>query len=137
MLDTMRHLGIDYGTKYIGLAISDEDGKMGFPHAVIPNNEEVVDTLLSLIQKEEVGVVVMGESRHNDGSANKIFEASKDLAQKISEHAGVSVEFEPEFYTTKQARDAQELAGKTAERADAIAAAIILSSYLEKHGNHR
>ena len=34
----MRHLGIDYGSKRVGLAMSDESGMMAFPYKIVPNN---------------------------------------------------------------------------------------------------
>ncbi|KKW38995.1 MAG: hypothetical protein UY89_C0035G0020 [Parcubacteria group bacterium GW2011_GWA1_54_9] len=41
----MRYLGVDYGSKKIGLALSDEGGTMGFPHTVIPNTSKAVEGL--------------------------------------------------------------------------------------------
>lgn len=128
----MRYLGIDYGTKYIGLALSDDAGKMGFPHGVIEHTPELVDQIARLVKEEGVEMIVLGESRALDGSPNELLAASQKFADLLSAASGVPVVFEPEFYTTKQARDAQALQGKTGERADAVAAAIILSSYLEK-----
>ena len=40
--DCMQRLGIDYGSKKIGLALSDESGTLAFPHSVIPNDAEIV-----------------------------------------------------------------------------------------------
>ena len=48
----MRFLGIDYGTKRIGLAISDENGKIAFPKEILPNDFHVFDRLGVLIKKE-------------------------------------------------------------------------------------
>ncbi len=45
----MRYLAIDFGSKKIGLAISDENGQMGFPHGIIPNSGRLIDEILSLI----------------------------------------------------------------------------------------
>ena len=133
----MRHLGIDYGTRRVGLALSDDDGKMGFPHTVLPNNKELLPSITKLIREEKVGAVVFGESRALDGSKNILFEKVKAFAKEVEKKTGTPVVFEPEYYTTKQARDTQALAGKGSDRADAVAAAIILTSYLERHGNDR
>lgn len=132
----MRYLGIDYGTKYIGLALSDDAGKMGFPHGVVGQSENVVQEIAELIKEEKVGAVVLGESRALDGSANDLLAESQRFADALRVASGIEISFEPEYYTTKQARDSQALQGKTGERADAVAAAIILSSYLDKHGNN-
>ena len=59
----MRYLGVDYGSKKIGLALSDESGTMGFPHSIVPNTPRLVEELCALIAKENIGAVVIGESR--------------------------------------------------------------------------
>lgn len=133
---TMRHLGIDYGTKCIGLALSDDDGKMGFPHTVLSNTPALLDELTKIIEDEGVRVVVFGESKDLDGSDNVLQEEIRTFADRLGGNTDVTVAFEPEYYTTRQAKDAKKLQGKGSERADAVAAAIILTSYLEKHGKH-
>jgi len=45
----MRHLGIDYGTSKVGIALSDEAGTMGFPHSVMQNDEKLMVTLITLM----------------------------------------------------------------------------------------
>mgnify|MGYP001223412613 CR=1 FL=1 len=132
----MRYLGIDYGSKCVGLALSDDDGKMGFPHTVLSNTPALLEEVTKLIEEEGVQTVVFGDSKNLDGEENAIQQELKDFAEKLGVNAGVTIDFEPEYYTTKQAKDAQKLAGKESERADAIAAAIILTSYLERHGNN-
>jgi putative Holliday junction resolvase len=132
----MRYLGIDYGTKRVGLALSDDDGKMGFPHLVVHNTPALLEELSVFVADEGIGGIVFGDSKNLDGEDNKIQEELKAFAEALGKNAGVPVYFEPEYYTTKQAKDAQKLAGKESDRADAIAAAIILTTYLERHGNH-
>lgn len=132
----MRYLGIDYGTKCVGLALSDDAGKMGFPHTVLSNTPALLEELTKLIEDEGIERVVFGDSKNLDGEDNSIQEELKAFAQNLGVNANVHIAFEPEYYTTKQAKDAQRLVGKERERADAIAAAIILTSYLEKHGNN-
>ena len=55
----MKILGIDYGTKRTGLALSDETGKVAFPYAVISNS---LDEIIKVIELEGVSEVVIGES---------------------------------------------------------------------------
>ncbi|MBU6491090.1 Holliday junction resolvase RuvX, partial [Patescibacteria group bacterium] len=68
----MRYLGIDYGTKKAGLALSDEAGTMGFPHSIVPTTLRLIDELCALIAKEDVGAIVIGESRTLAGGENPI-----------------------------------------------------------------
>jgi len=137
----MRHLGIDYGSKKVGLALSDEAGTMGFPHKIVPNTPHLTDELLALIARENVGVVVMGESRNLAGEANPIAEAAKKLGDSISERSDVPVVYESEVFTSAEARrmpESHEKSRKPKSRAniDASAAALILTSYLSRtnHG---
>lgn len=137
----MRYLGIDYGSKKIGLALSDEGGAMGFPHAIIVNTSQVINELCALIAKENVGAVVIGESRDLAGGENPIAENARALGARITERSGTPVFFESEVFTSAQARRAPEKESKSrgAKRraaVDASAAALILTSYLSRihHG---
>ena len=135
----MRYLGIDYGTKKVGLALSDEDGRMGFPHAVIPNTPRLVSELAALIARESVGGVVIGESRSLAGADNPVALAAHALGETLRQQVGVPVAYESEVFTSAEARRAPEKAPKTRRPKrhadeDASAAALILTSYLNHHG---
>ena len=139
----MRYLGVDYGSKKIGLALSDEAGTMGFPHAIIPNTPRLIDELCALIAKEQVGAVVIGESRNLMGGENPIAKDARTLGDSLTLHAGISVFFESEVFTSAEARRAPAKEEKTrAPKArrdiDASAAALILTSYLSRthHDSH-
>ena len=56
----MRYLGVDYGSHKVGLALSDECGTMGFPHAIVPNTRELAGDLAALVAEQSVGAVVIG-----------------------------------------------------------------------------
>lgn len=133
-LPYMRHLGIDFGTKKVGIALSDEGGNMGFPHSIIPNDSKLFETLTSLIKEEGVEVVVMGESLNFSGEENPVAKEAKTFAQKLAS-TGVNVVFEPEMLTTQEARRDFEGA-RTHGDVDSSAAALILTSYLGRHGNN-
>jgi len=137
----MRYLGIDYGSKKVGLALSDEAGTMGFPHAIIPNTPRLVDEVCALIAKESVGAVVVGESRNLAGGENPIAEEARAFGNLITERAGVPVFFESEVFTSAEARrmhhkEEKSRAPKRHPAVDASAAALILTSYLSRadHG---
>ena len=137
----MRYLGVDYGSSKIGLALSDERGTMGFPHAIVPNTPRLVDELCALIAKENVGAVVIGESRNLAGGENPIAKDARALGETITARAGVPVFYESEVFTSAEARRAPEKEGKSRApkkhtKVDASAAALILTSYLSRvdHG---
>ncbi len=133
----MRYLGIDYGSKKVGLALSDEAGVMGFPHGIVVNTPRLADELYALIAKENVGAVVIGESRALNGGENAIAKDAKALGSLITEHAGTPVFYELEVYTSAEARRAPAKTEKTRapkkyENIDASAAALILTGYLSR-----
>lgn len=149
----MKYLGIDFGEKRIGLAVSEEEGKMAFPHSVVLNNNHlhqralnVLEEILKIIEKEKIGAVVMGESKDFKGEPNKIMAEIEKFKKDLEEKTKLSVFLEPEFLTSYQASrgfQSRRLAlqesgprlkrrGGEKEMHDASAAAIILQSFLDR-----
>jgi putative holliday junction resolvase len=133
----MRYLGVDYGSRKIGLALSDEGGTMGFPHAIVPNTPRLADELCALIAKEGVGAMVVGESRNLAGGDNPIAGDARAFGEHLAERAGVPVFFESEIFTSAEARRMHHKEGKSRApkrhaAVDASAAALILTSYLSR-----
>ncbi len=122
-------MGIDYGTKRVGIALSDDKAMMAFPHKVVPNDEALVKTLEETVNTESVGKIVIGHSKDLDGNDNKVHKMVEELIQNITLHIGVPVELEPEQYTTQEAIRFQ---GRN-EMTDASAATIILNSYITRN----
>ncbi len=137
----MRYLGVDYGSKKVGLALSDEAGTMGFPKGILANTPRLIDELCALIAKENVGAAVIGESRTLLGDENPIAKDARALGTFLTERAGVPVFYESEVFTSTEARRAPEKEIKSRrikrrEAIDASAAALILTSFLSRtdHG---
>lgn len=129
MLKRMRYIGIDFGIKRVGVALSDEGGVMAFPHSVIQNDAKLLGSLESLIEKEDVGSMVIGHSLNKDGDANKIQEHINEFMGDMTLRTGIPIHLEPEQYTTQEAK---RLQGKN-DMTDASAATIILNSYLSRN----
>ena len=123
----MRYLGIDFGEKRVGVALSDEEGKIAFPKAVLANDSDLLRNIVDWCLKNVVDAVVMGESRDYHGKINEIMWKIDSFRQQL-ETMGIKVVFEPEFMTSAQASRVTGLN----EMIDASAAAIILQSYLDK-----
>ena len=133
----MRYLGIDYGSKRVGLALSDEAGAMGFPHSIVLNSPRLIGEICALIAKENVGAVVIGESRTLAGGENPIAKDAHTLGNLITERSGVTVFYESEVFTSAEARRApeKELKSRSLKHrgaVDASAAALILTSFLTR-----
>lgn len=127
----MRYMGIDYGTKRVGVALSDENGTMAFPHSVIPNDKKLLDTLEELIDEKEVNAIVIGHSKKGDGSDNPLQDDIDEFIGEMTLRTGLPIHLEPEQYSTLEAIRLQGRNDKT----DASAAAIIVNSYLTRVKN--
>lgn len=133
----MKYLGIDYGEKKVGIAFSDENGTMGFPHSIIPNTPRLVEELCVLIAKENASAAVIGESRDFSGAPNPVHERAHALGDALAERAGVPVAYESEVFTSAEARrsphkEVKSRSPKSHAPVDASAAALILTSYLSR-----
>lgn len=121
-------MGIDFGTKKIGIAFSDESGVMAFPHSVVPNDQHLVQTVSILVREKKVDEIVIGHSLDKSGKENKVHEAVEGFITDLTLELGLPIHLEPEQYSTQQALRIQ---GKT-DKTDAAAAAIILDSFITR-----
>ena len=137
----MKYLGIDYGSKRIGVAVSDESATMAFPLGTIEAGKDALQEVLSIIKENEVRIAVIGESLDFKREKNPIMKEIEQFAEALQAHS-VAVEFEPEFMTSAQAdrqfgkqsesRPQARQTKQTQEHHDASAAALILQSYLDR-----
>ena len=125
-----RILGVDYGTKRVGIALSDESRKFALPCCVLPNNPKLLVEIKAIMHEHDINEVVIGDSRDYKGKANRIQDSILNLKRQLEDN-GYKVNLELEFMTSMQAERFQ---GKT-DKTDASAAAIILQSYLDKNRN--
>jgi len=124
----MKTLGIDYGTKRIGLAISDDDGKIAFPKLVLKNDREVFSKIMDLFTEEEIDKVVLGESKDFKMKDNPVMKDIGAFKEELERQFDVEVILFPEVLSSHQAA---KMAGGKNDMIDASAAAIILQSYLD------
>ncbi|MDO8183753.1 MAG: Holliday junction resolvase RuvX [bacterium] len=123
----MRYLGVDYGKKKIGLAISDPTGKIAFPFAVLNNGSKLAEQLASLITDEQVDEVVLSESLDYRHQPNPVMAAVAELKDRLEEEFKLKVNLQPEWLTS---REAERDIGLD-ELSHARAAAVMLRSFLE------
>jgi putative Holliday junction resolvase len=134
----MKHIGIDYGTKRIGIAVSDETGSLAFPLGVVKAGQGALEEVASIARENGVQKIVIGESRDNSGRANEVMEDIEQFKRDIEELTGLSADYEREFFTSALA--ARQFAPEAKSRKknpshddlDASAAALILQSYLDR-----
>lgn len=123
----MKYLGIDYGKKRIGIALSDDTLTLAFPHKTLGNSKTVADEILEIVTSQEVSRVVIGESKNLDMRDNPIMADIRALKARLEEQ-GIDVALHPEFYSSAQVVSHM---GEQNKAIDASAAAIILQNYLD------
>ncbi len=130
-------LGIDYGLKRTGFAITDAMQIIASPLDTI-DTVKVFEYLEKLFSKEKIDTIVVGEARHLDGNASEITLAQqKFCAEILKKFPDKKIERIDEMFTSKLASQAMVMGGmKKKDRMnkgnlDKISAAIILQSYLE------
>ncbi|MAF59826.1 MAG: Holliday junction resolvase RuvX [Candidatus Pacebacteria bacterium] len=126
----MKYLGVDYGTKRIGLALSDDSGKLAFPHKIIESSPRAIEEVFGVIENEDVDEVVLGESKDFRGEDNALMKGVTTFKEEL-EKKGIKVHLEPEFLTSVEARRDAPKGINT----DDSAAALILQRYLDKINN--
>ena len=122
-------LGIDYGTKRVGTALSKVGASLAFAHDVLLNTKTLVEDVVKLCNEYDVEIIVIGESRNLKGEKNPLMKDIEAFVQKLKEHVSTPIVYEPEFFTSVQAARFQ---GEH-EKLDASAAAIILQSFIDRH----
>ena len=129
-----RLLGLDYGTKRIGIAISDSSRLIASPYAVVgaPAIFEALDEILAV---EDVDAVVVGLPTSLDGTEGPSAAAARSLGERVGSHTGLEVVMVDERFTTKLAEDAL-IAGrvgraKRRDIRDKMAATVMLQGHLD------
>ena len=145
----MRFLGIDYGTKRVGIAVSNETNEFALPLIVLPNDSGLLVGIKKIIAEKEVGQIVLGESTNFEGEPNEIMKKVDPFKKELEKVTGLPVYFESELYSSAEADRMNTKDSNKSRRSgvrtrqpkvnnamlDASAAAIILKSYLEKMAN--
>jgi putative Holliday junction resolvase len=133
-------LGVDMGSKRIGLAISDSEGRLAFPAGVIESGGRKRDlaALRTLIREREIGRAVVGVPLHMSGRRGPEAEKAIRFASDLAHTTGIPVDTLDERWTSVEAErilrstDSGTRAIKARKGAvDEMAAAILLRTYLD------
>lgn len=135
---TGRLLGVDWGERRIGLALSDESQILAQPLTTLTRRTGKrfpMARLIALAKEREVAGVVVGLPLKEDGSEGKAAKQARALAADITRHSGLAADLWDERFTTARALQAvREMGGATRERrgdVDALAATLLLQHYLD------
>ncbi|MGF1464723.1 MAG: Holliday junction resolvase RuvX [Sandaracinaceae bacterium] len=135
----MRRLGVDHGTRRIGLAVSDEEGWIASPHRTLAHvpgaSEDAVREVAEEARALGVGEIVVGLPLTLEGREAASARRARAFAERVEAAAGVPVVLWDERLTTAQAERAMREAGVRArdqrKRIDQAAAAVLLQSYID------
>ncbi|MBQ9607994.1 MAG: Holliday junction resolvase RuvX [Lachnospiraceae bacterium] len=137
----MRIIGLDYGTKTVGVAISDEEMIIAQPLVTIERKHadklrQTYAQIESIISEYNCGRIVLGFPKNMNNTEGERAEATKVFKENLERRTGLLVELFDERLTTVEADRILEATGvaKSArkEHIDKMAAAIILQAYIDR-----
>ena len=134
----MRALGIDLGTKRVGLAISDRSGTIASPHSVVlrQSKKQLLAEILRVVTEEEIEIVVVGLPLTMSGDEGPAATSARREADEIATVVSVPVELFDERMTTEAAdralREADIRASDRRRHVDKVAAAVMLQAWLDR-----
>lgn len=137
----MRYLGLDVGSKTVGVAVSDPFGWTAQGVEIIPIDEELedfgLDRLGELIAEYKVEALVLGLPKNMNNSIGPRAEASQKYGQLVIDRFDLPVLYQDERLTTVQAERmliANDVSRKKRKKViDKLAAVLILQNYLDAH----
>ena len=139
----MKILAIDYGSKNIGLALSDDEQKIAFAYKTLnvgayrntplPNNtriQKIISDIKNICEIEKVKKIIIGLPLWLTGDRSKTTELVFDFARQLEQGIGLPVETIDERLSTVEAN---KLENKNARNIDELSAQILLAGWLEKN----
>lgn len=135
----MRYLGLDLGSRTLGVAISDKTGLIASSLKVIRHEEEydrLIDEVKNLVLELEVDAIVLGFPKNMNNTIGPKGELSLEFKEKLEKNINIPVYLQDERLSTKSALDTLikgEVSRKDRKKVvDSLAATIILQSYLDR-----
>lgn len=144
----MKHLGIDYGEKRVGLAISDDGGKMAFGFKtlnrdILPSRDQFFSALLTTIEQESIQALVIGMpiSLNGQDADNLTCRRVRNLIKSLKRRVSLPIFVVNEALSSNEAESRLMEVGlrgqKLKDKLDAEAAAVILQQFLNLNEEQR
>ena len=135
----MKYLGLDLGSRTLGIAVSDKLGIIASSYLVIRHNEEyeqLIEEVKRIVQELEIDAIVLGFPKNMNNTIGPKGELSLEFQKKLKENLTIPVYLQDERLTTKSAHDVL-IEGNVSRQdrkkvVDAVAATFILQSYLDR-----
>lgn len=135
----MKYLGLDLGSRTLGIAVSDKTGLIANNYKVIRHNEEydrLLNEVLLLVKELEIEAIVLGFPKNMNNTIGPKGELSLNFKEKLEKIVNIPVFLQDERLSTKSATD-MLIQGNVSRKArkkvvDSVAATIILQTYLDR-----
>lgn len=136
----MRYIGLDLGTKTLGISIS--SGIIASVYDTIRHNEEydmLVDQVLEIVKKESIDKIILGYPKNMNNTIGDAAKRVLNFKEKLEQKTDKEIILEDERLTSVVAN--QALIGadmsrkKRKKKVDGVASVLILSAYLDRKGN--
>ncbi len=136
----MKYLGLDLGTRTLGVSISDTTKTIASAYGTIHFEEDdydkAINKLSTIIEKEPIEKIILGLPKNMNGSIGPRALVTLDFKKKLEETFKIEVEMQDERLSTKEASGYMIKADisrkKRKQKIDSLAANIILQTYLDK-----
>ena len=134
----MKCLGMDLGTKTLGLAISDKLGLIANPFKTLKydNLDTLIKEVLDIIESEHIEVLVLGYPKNMDNSLGFAVERTKTFKEALEKKTHLKIELIDERLSTVEAENILISSDISREKRkdviDSVAASIILDTYLRR-----
>lgn len=132
-------MALDWGTRYVGIAIADELGICAHPYGSWDPTQADFDTRIRVLCEEKgIGGVIVGLPLDLSGREDIVACASRELAQRVAVATGLEVRFIDERFSSVQARKILRKNGRRCRksietRIHAVSAALLLQTVLESY----
>ena len=138
----MRYLGLDLGSKTLGIAISDRTNTIASIYKTIFFKEDDYDSLIpeliNIVKEEDISVIVLGLPKNMNNTIGTRAEIILEFKKKLEDSIGIKVELMDERLTSVISNDVLISANvsrkKRKKKVDGMAALLILQSYIDKNG---
>jgi len=138
----MRSLGIDFGERRIGLAVSDPEGRMAVPLLTFERRDDrrAARKIAAIAREQGAVCLVLGEPRNLDGSRGEAAERVARFGRRLAEVSGLPLTLVEETLTSREAAARLREAGvdvrRHPEKVDAVAAQLLLEQALHERALH-
>lgn len=131
--ECMKYVGIDYGSKRIGIAVSDANGAIAFPRVVFLNDRKLLSNIAALLRAEKIERVIVGDTRSHGGAENPITAQAERFIEDLARETKLPVS---QVFEAFSSIEASRYAPAGKEHDDAAAAAVILQRFLDMNASN-